>query len=180
MSALGWIAVPPNSKAYVLVRKDSLPWHSSHTFPSEVHPIDIVRSSREQEGQAHCKNWSFLGHAVNGENGWLNSKAWHSFGENGKKNFFGADLICNGGYFTWPCLLFPSKNGMPNRPKNAFVEESCLYSISLISGKHLSPNSQPIQVSCNISISQLLRCREWFCPCADKGKKEAIREMCVV
>jgi hypothetical protein len=54
------------------------------------------------------------------KNGWLNSKAWHTScgrGENGKKTFFGAYLICDGGYHAWPCLMFPSKNGMPNSPE---------------------------------------------------------------
>ena len=50
-------------------------------------------------------------------NGWLNSKAWHSFGENGKKTFFGAYLICDGGYHAWPCLMFPSKKGIPDSPE---------------------------------------------------------------
>ena len=56
------------------------------------------------------------------KNGWLNSKAWHTFGENGRKSFFGAYLICNGGYHAWPCLMFPSKNGMPNSPEMRWSE----------------------------------------------------------
>jgi hypothetical protein len=50
-------------------------------------------------------------------NGWLNSKAWHTFGEHGRKTFFGVYLICDGGYHAWPCLMFPSKHGMPNSPE---------------------------------------------------------------
>jgi hypothetical protein len=52
------------------------------------------------------------------KNGWLNSKVWHTFGENGRKSFFGAYLICDGGgYHAWPCLMFPSKNGILNSPE---------------------------------------------------------------
>ena len=51
-------------------------------------------------------------------NGWLNSKAWwHTHGEHGRKTFFGVYLICDGGYHEWPCLMFPSKHGMPNSPE---------------------------------------------------------------
>ena len=47
-------------------------------------------------------------------NGWLNSKAWHCSGEGGRKTFYGHYLICDGGYHSWPCLMYPSKRGLPN------------------------------------------------------------------
>jgi hypothetical protein len=50
-------------------------------------------------------------------NSWLNSRAWHCSGHEGKKTFFGVYLICDGGYHTWPCLVSPSKNGMPGTPE---------------------------------------------------------------
>ena len=52
------------------------------------------------------------------QNSWLNSKAWHCSGSDGtKKTFFGAYLICDGGYHMWPCLMSPTKNGMPGTPE---------------------------------------------------------------
>ena len=50
-------------------------------------------------------------------NGWLNSKAWHTIGPNGKRTFFGAYLICDRGYHAWPCLMSPSNMGLPNSPE---------------------------------------------------------------
>lgn len=51
-------------------------------------------------------------------NGWLNSKAWHTIGPHGtRRTFFGAYLICDGGYHAWPCLMSPSKKGMPDSPE---------------------------------------------------------------
>jgi hypothetical protein len=50
-------------------------------------------------------------------NGWLNSKAWHTIGPNGKRTFFGAYLICDGGYHAWPCLMSPSTKGLPDSPE---------------------------------------------------------------
>jgi hypothetical protein len=52
-------------------------------------------------------------------NGWLNPKALHcsSGAPNGKKTFFGVYLICDGGYQAIPCLMYPSKNGLPNSPE---------------------------------------------------------------
>ena len=31
--------------------------------------------------------------------------------------FLRAYLICDGGYHAWPCLMSPSKNGIPNSPE---------------------------------------------------------------
>ncbi len=46
---------------------------------------------------------------------WHSSKAWQCLGTNGqKRNFFGAYLICDGGYHKWPCLIFPWKKGLPD------------------------------------------------------------------
>jgi hypothetical protein len=51
-------------------------------------------------------------------NSWLNSRAWHCSAIDGqKKTFFGPYLICDGGYHSWPCLMSPSKNGMPGSPE---------------------------------------------------------------
>ena len=50
-------------------------------------------------------------------NGWLNSKAWRCVGPDGYKTFFSSYLICDGGYHDWPCLMSPSKHGIPNSPE---------------------------------------------------------------
>ena len=52
-------------------------------------------------------------------NSWLNSRVWHCSAIDGqKKTFFGPYLICDGGYHScWPCLMSPSKNGMPGSPE---------------------------------------------------------------
>ena len=34
-----------------------------------------------------------------------------------KKTFFGVYLICDGGYQAIPCLMYPSKNGLPDSPE---------------------------------------------------------------
>jgi hypothetical protein len=50
-------------------------------------------------------------------NGWLQSRAWKTVGPNREeKVFFGAYLICDGGYHRWPCLVSPVKAGIPGSP----------------------------------------------------------------
>lgn len=57
-------------------------------------------------------------------NSWLSSKIWQCLGPNGqKRNFFGAYLICDGGYHKWPCLIFPWKKGLPNSPAMMFSKK---------------------------------------------------------
>ena len=79
----------------------------------EVHPISVVRLSMERNDK-HIAKTDHSVMLLMEKNGWLNSKAWQSFGENEKKSFFDAYLICHGGHHAWPCLMFQSKNGMPN------------------------------------------------------------------
>ena len=55
---------------------------------------------------------------------WLSSKTWQCLGPHGqKRNFFGAYLICDGGYHKWPCLIFPWKKGLPDCPVMKFSKK---------------------------------------------------------
>ena len=79
-------------------------------------------------GTRNDKHISHTDHSMTDDllvpNLWLNSKNWQCVGLNGqKRNFFGAHLICDGGYHHWPCLMFPWKKGLPNSPLMKFSKK---------------------------------------------------------
>ena len=50
-------------------------------------------------------------------NGWLNSHTWETQDCNGRtKVNKGMNLICDGGYHRWPCMMFPIKSGAAGSP----------------------------------------------------------------
>jgi Plant transposon protein len=51
------------------------------------------------------------------DNGWIQSKAWKMRGPNGSQVlFFEVNLICDGRYLRWPCLILPVKIGPAGSP----------------------------------------------------------------